>query len=170
MKDLLNCVYTDEFWWNPMDTAPKNGMHIIIRDEDNKIHEHAHWACDTSGEDQPSFKGWFTPIKSSINRVMYNAEILNPKEWRYVYNPRIVCAANKLKDGNIVIGIRHHDVFMNKQIRLMESSMVDEIEGFVDQYGNFYDRKKALKIAKRNKQIIRTEGIPDSCLYSENLY
>ena len=86
---------------------------------------------------------------------------------------RIVCAAIA-NEGIIVVGVRHHDSFINRQIR--ESGHWDrakEIQGFVDQYGNFLNRKDAKVVAKAANQIIKTGGgYDDSCenLYSENLY
>jgi hypothetical protein len=43
-----------------------------------------------------------------------------------------------------------------------------EEQGFVDQFGNFYNRKDALIIAKGNNQVIGR--IINDELYSENLY
>lgn len=57
-----------------------------------------------------------------------------------------------------------------------------EEQGFVDQFGKFYNRTEAWKIADKNGQILRPTGwekIPnprkanvgdDGCLFSENLY
>lgn len=42
-------------------------------------------------------------------------------------------------------------------------------QGFIDQYGKFYDREEAWCVAEKNGQIIRDCGCPGE-LYSENLY
>lgn len=91
-------------------------------------------------------------------------------------NSRIVCAANKY-GSVIIIGIRHYDKFMHTRIQELKDTYTnlinieDEVQGFVDQFGNFYNRKDAYIIAENENQIIRTCGNPDSReLYSENLY
>ena len=46
-------------------------------------------------------------------------------------------------------------------------------QGFVDQYGEFFDRCEAWKIAEREGQILRRcggDGAKGGTLYSENLY
>ena len=101
-------------------------------------------------------------------------------------NSRIVCAANRCDVTNhIVIGIRHYDDLMreaivNLQINTEETdySATTPFEGkvtqgFVDQYGNFYNRQKAWKIAEQNGQVLRRVGgdtAKGGTLYSENLY
>lgn len=101
-------------------------------------------------------------------------------------NPRIVCAANRCDITNeIVIGIRHYDAAMRSQITNLQiiteetNSFADlpfvenVTQGFIDQFGNFYNRQEAWKIADQNGQILRRVG-GDSAnggtLYSENLY
>ena len=44
-----------------------------------------------------------------------------------------------------------------------------EEQGFIDQFGKFYNRKDAYIIAKENGQIIRDLGETDE-LFSEHLY
>jgi len=95
---------------------------------------------------------------------------------------RVVCAANKLTDGTLLIGARHWDQHMRKQsFHYKESSRNTEIheianaeQGFIDQFGNFLTRKEAWKIAKKQNQIIRICSDPieteDGILFSENLY
>lgn len=89
----------------------------------------------------------------------------------------------KLKDGSIVVGIRHFSPDMRAimkraygaglrlfgrwwtkpyHLRVVE-------QGFVDQYGTFYDRKAAWLIAEREGQIRQQVSIPGT-LYSECLY
>lgn len=96
--------------------------------------------------------------------------------------PRIVCAANRYYDEEgveiLVLGIRHHDTFMNQQIERLKKLGVDcrpadGHQGFVDQYKNFLTREQAWKIAEKNGQIIRRIGgdtLNGGHLFSENLY
>jgi hypothetical protein len=95
--------------------------------------------------------------------------------------PRIVCAAMKM-NGNIITGIRHFSPEMRITLKRIYGSGLRfmgiwfvkpyhlrvEEQGFVDQFGNFYNRKDALIIAKGNNQVIGR--IINDELYSENLY
>lgn len=88
---------------------------------------------------------------------------------------RVVCAANKLHDGRILVGARHWDEHMVEQAKTLEEAGVlvragQEIQGFIDQYGNFLTRQEALEIAKRQGQIFRRCGGDKHELFSENLY
>lgn len=89
---------------------------------------------------------------------------------------RIVCAANMLEDGTVIIGVRHFDHLMHQQIQhylkangLKNINSSKTIQGFVDQFGTFYDREEAYVIAERNNQIIRDHDKVGT-LYSEHLY
>jgi len=100
-------------------------------------------------------------------------------------SPRIVCAAMLMKDNNIVVGIRHFSpemrVIMLKAYGEKYHPKVSE-QGFVDQFGKFYNRFDAWKLADKNGQIIRATGWEESpkarpanmgddgMLFSENLY
>lgn len=105
----------------------------------------------------------------------------------YTVTPqRIVCAANKHPNGTngiIVIGVRHFDAIMLSTIELRQQVQRHEQwgtseEGFVDQFGDFVDRKTAWIIACKANQIFRLVGgqTKDDLgkygidLYSENLY
>lgn len=95
---------------------------------------------------------------------------------------RIVCAANMLDDGTILVGARHWDERMHQQLELylqakgiteeqwIKRSREHEYQGFIDQYGTFYDREEAMIIAKREGQIFRSVGYDSTELYSEHLY
>ena len=90
-----------------------------------------------------------------------------------------------MKDDSVVVGIRHFSpemrAVMLKAYGETYHLQVKE-QGFVDQFGKFYSREEAWKIAKANKQIIRPTGWETSiplesitlddagCLFSENLY
>jgi hypothetical protein len=95
---------------------------------------------------------------------------------------RVVCAANKYEtglkkpgDGGMVfIGVRHHcPIMRNNMFPYREILERDtEVQGFVDQYGVFMDRKEALQVAKEAGQlnIARIKTWPDNELFSEDLY
>jgi hypothetical protein len=95
---------------------------------------------------------------------------------------RIVCAANRhLFSRQIVIGIRHFDNLMIKQIdniRELEPHRQGDHDdkweqGFIDQSGKFLTRTEAWQVAHAAGQIIRRVGgdtADGGTLYSENLY
>jgi hypothetical protein len=91
-------------------------------------------------------------------------------------NSRIVCSACKPKNSDIIIcSPRHLDGTCRA---ILKSIAVDEKDkfilpsgqGFVDQYGTWFNREEAYIIAKANNQIIRRCGGDEGTLYSENLY
>lgn len=92
--------------------------------------------------------------------------------------PYIVCAANIMPDGTMFIGARHWDELMSQQADnyLKANDKPDHFvavaeQGFIDQWGTFYDRGDAWLIAERNGQIRKTgPGFSGPDLYSENLY
>lgn len=95
---------------------------------------------------------------------------------------RIVCAATKLSDGHVLIGARHYDDWMREQFNSHQAakslqgedgeiSLVSgAVQGFIDQYHNFYTRREAWIIAARQGQIRHRCGGDGEELYSENLY
>lgn len=89
---------------------------------------------------------------------------------------RVVCAAVKMPNGVLILGIRHWDGFMAQYVREHGGRQAfnffgrDEEQGFVDQFGNFLSREDAWKVAEQAGQIIRRVGGDGGCLYSENLY
>ena len=85
-------------------------------------------------------------------------------------NQVVVCAANKLSNGLIVCGARHHDGVMNAQIKAAGQSHVGEAQGFIDQFGQFLTREEAHVIARKNGQIVKRCGGDAHKLFSENLY
>ena len=86
--------------------------------------------------------------------------------------PFIVCAAIRNPQGHIICGPRHFDATMREQIRLIPEPLRKTFneQGFVDQFGKFYCRYQAWKIACENSQIKQRVGGDNECLYSENLY
>ncbi len=95
--------------------------------------------------------------------------------------PYIVCAAMR-QDGFVVTGARHFDVIMRATILALNKSTKGWEQGFIDQFGKFYTRKEAWKVADKNGQIRRGTGFEsfsnprkagigdDGVLFSENLY
>ena len=98
-------------------------------------------------------------------------------------SPRIVCAANRIGNGQVVLGARHFDGLMHmainvhKQVNPYEEWRRSE-QGFVDQHGVFYNRKDAWMIACKENQIrqyvgsqtYKNDNVYGAELFSENLY
>lgn len=90
---------------------------------------------------------------------------------------RIAGVANQMYDGTVICGGRHGDHVMNKQMDLFFASKPKCTElnthvgqGFIDQWGNFLDRRQAFKIALFQDQIKFRCGGDNEELYSENLH
>ena len=92
---------------------------------------------------------------------------------------RVVCAAIRAADGELLIGIRHYSPDMRRQIEQRSDGAkfhhcLDEDQGFVDQWGRWLSREEAYEVAKANGQIVRPDQIPPTLdaprLYSEGLY
>jgi hypothetical protein len=87
---------------------------------------------------------------------------------------RIVCAAIRHANGDVIAGPRHFDMFMHDQIRNYKLLSVDwrrAEQGFIDQFGAFIDRKEAWIIANAADQVRKQVGGNERGeLYSENLY
>lgn len=92
---------------------------------------------------------------------------------------RVVCAAIRAADGELLLGIRHYSKDMHRQMELREDRHKfqhrhDEDQGFVDQHGVYMSRLEAYKVAGVAGQI----NYPEACglsldgphLYSEGLY
>lgn len=89
---------------------------------------------------------------------------------------RIVCAANKLGE-TVVCSARHFDRRMHAAIDELkalgdERSWAQSEQGFIDQFGEFHDRKAALVIADAAGQlnVFRPKTSPKDELFSEDLY
>ena len=102
-------------------------------------------------------------------------------EWEPTTQPWIVCAAcRNSKSGTIVAGARHFDKIMKETIEQMCPDMTKMLDhwrngwtqadqGFIDQWGRFYERDEALQLAQQNEQCFRNpEAVYE--LYSEDLY
>lgn len=95
---------------------------------------------------------------------------------------RVVCAALRAPDGELLLGIRHYSPDMHRQIEQRIDGHKfkhrhDEDQGFVDQYGVFMGREEAYWTALEQGQIINHEkgqgvglGLCGPKLYSEGLY
>lgn len=93
-------------------------------------------------------------------------------EWRpdYAKTPRrIVCAANRNRaSGRIICGARHWDAIMRSQVK-PDEGFTGWDQGFIDQFGDWLDRKAAWTIAAEQDQIRKLVSTTGT-LYSENLY
>lgn len=65
--------------WDPMSNAPASTREIRGRDARGNLLEPMHFACAMSGEDLPSFCGWFMPNTSG--RGFHQ---VSPVEWQPV--------------------------------------------------------------------------------------
>lgn len=102
-------------------------------------------------------------------------------DWPGKAKPRIVCAALYSNFGGrerIVVGPRHMDQTMRNSIaEFVDISAKDWFntceQGFIDQFGQYYNRTDAWKIAEAANQIFARCGgdaADGGTLYSENLY
>ena len=99
-----------------------------------------------------------------------------------MFNSRIICAANRLVLSNsetiLLVGPRHWDKTMHNSFDAMnpyDYAIEVEEQGFIDQYGTFFNREAAWVIAETNGQIYRRVGGDTTLdgkgrLFSENLY
>lgn len=88
---------------------------------------------------------------------------------------RVVCAAIRAENGDVIVGIRHYSQDMHYQIRNRLDghrfeNRFDDDQGFVNTWGEYLTRKQAYLVALANGQIIRPEACPGGVLYSEGLY
>ena len=93
-------------------------------------------------------------------------------------NPVIVCSAIKIPTNTqdiVLVGARHWDILMRNQFTQTVKIGMDvyrnqEEQGFIDQFGKFYNRKDALILARNNNQIKFELDFNTDKLYSEMLY
>ncbi len=92
---------------------------------------------------------------------------------------RIVCAAIRSEDGDILLGIRHYSTDMHVQMHRRDDGAKfahrhGNDQGFVDQKGVYLTRPEAYKVAFEAEQIVdyaacrQFDGVWH--LYSEGLY
>ena len=123
-------------------------------------------------------------ITFAICDECWNAEFPNsPKQSQGEKREYITCAANwfndgkeylhqptNIKEGFVVCGHRHHNVFMTVSLIRGEDFRVSDYgkvtQGFLTSHDRFVDREEAGVIAFREKQITKWTN----CLFSEDLY
>lgn len=85
----------------------------------------------------------------------------------------VVCAANKYGDL-VFIGVRHFCPVMCFNMRTHDIPALrkehGEVQGFIDQFGMFMDRKEAAIVARESGQLARYGDIFPEVLFSEDLY
>lgn len=98
----------------------------------------------------------------------------NTEEWQPPKDvkPWMVCAANRHKTTSAIIcGARHWDKVMRMQLfgKLKGSEWE---QGFIDQFGRFYNRKDAMEAVLASGQLFNAERNSGNGedLYSEGLY
>jgi hypothetical protein len=116
-----------------------------------------------------------TPLYWELGKIMSDEIPQIPEAWEPLPESplrRIVCAAWKHNQtGRVILCIRHGCPFVydNQDVRGGNSLWKGKAKsGFVDQYGKFWDREDAWKIAEAAGQIrnVNIKGM----LFSENLY
>lgn len=93
---------------------------------------------------------------------------------------RVVCAAVRAADGELLLGIRHYSPDMHRQIEQRIdgekfNGRLDEDQGFVDQWGKWMSRAEAYEVAVATDRLaFPTETVRsmdgDMKLFSEGLY
>ncbi len=86
----------------------------------------------------------------------------------------IVCAACQY-EYIVLCSARHWDILMKIQLRNLnklgaELKMSFFEEGFIDQFGDFIERKEAYIIAKKSGQLNLERNVSHIRLFSEGLY
>lgn len=92
---------------------------------------------------------------------------------------RVVCAAIRAADGELLLGIRHYSMDMHNQIAARDDGhkfrrRLDDDQGFVDQHGVYMSRTEAFEVAQAAGQPLNLSacgrGLSGPKLYSEGLY
>lgn len=92
---------------------------------------------------------------------------------------RVVCAAIRAADGDVLLGVRHYSADMHAQIDARRDGEKfkhrhDQDQGFVDQWGKYMTREEAYQVALLSAQILYPyacgNGLDGPKLYSEGLY
>lgn len=112
-------------------------------------------------------------IQAGPNKHVYNK--IKTKDGMTVVKRRIVCGATKFNKDLVVPCIRHFDMvqrdILNRVYDIGGNKMLnlDTKEGFLDQFGQFWSRSKALTIALANEQVSKKHG-NNRELFTEDLY
>lgn len=93
-------------------------------------------------------------------------------------DPILVCSAIKIQTNKadlLLLSARHWDNQMRQQFTQSLHSGYEvyrqtEVQGFIDQFGKFYNRKDAYRLAQHNNQIRFELDYETDELYSEMLY
>lgn len=138
------------------------------------------WMESDDGQGNPlSWRGWGRGFNSIEDSDEYLSELIEKAKEDIFEARRVLCAANELPDGTLLLGARHWDSLMHHHFHLyLKSSGRQELDfinrvkqGFVDQWGNFLNREVAWMVAEKQGQIKHTgPGFSGPELYSENLY
>jgi hypothetical protein len=128
---------------------------------------------ETSPVPQSKNLSYYSGTMNSQSKFKMNNTDITKTDWKpdYSVTPRrIVCAA-MLKNGRIITSARHYDKIMRAQMEASEGLdwWKGCKQGFIDQFGDFLDRKDAWNIAIEQNQI-RQEVSSPGTLFSENLY
>lgn len=89
---------------------------------------------------------------------------------------RIVSAAVKLKNGRVLMCVRHMDQLFHKSLGLRLGSpehfalVKGAVQGFVDTDANFLERREAWEVAEAAGQIVKDRDWCVGILHSEHLY
>lgn len=89
---------------------------------------------------------------------------------------RVVCAAIRAKDGEVILGLRHYSADMHSQIAARSDGEKfthrhGDDQGFVDQWGAYMTRTQAYEVALHAGQILYPQSLHGgTMLYSEALY
>lgn len=115
----------------------------------------------------------FKPLPRDVTRV-----VVSLKPFRTAQRV-VVCAAMKTeavpRGGGkkrivLVASPRHYDEVMRGQLAALSGdTVVGREQGFLDQWGNFMDRKEAAIVARASGQRLRNPN-PEAELFSEDLY
>lgn len=114
----------------------------------------------------PTQQGDYSPLISDES-LMYITKGIDP------VRRKVVCAAVQFdtpEGRHIVCSPRHHDATMNAQLKHY-NGVTNEVQGFLDQYGQFLTREAAMVIANANGQAINYKcNGSNTKLYSGGLY
>lgn len=81
---------------------------------------------------------------------------------------KLVCSAQKLEDGTIILSVRHFDMICGSLLDKLNIPFDEKIEqGFITSHGRFLERKDAKILAIENGQVSDNN---DELIFSEDLY
>lgn len=152
-------------------------IHLKVNDDYHRLSfMDTSGALRTASQNKETFETFFLEL----------AQVLESDEWVFDKNGfflrgykriqagqrRVVCAALSYGVNKLICSPRHFDETCHRLLSKVDYYQGKvPIQGFVDQYGQFMDRKEAWKVALESNQIIRIcGGNEEGVLYSENLY